>query len=296
MKKACVFALASILTVPVFAAAEPGGVGSDVAVDETHNTYLKTSSNPETKFPKGLELGIGVSVTGGLDGFVGYNNKKFDSFWWKRFGVRLGYAGYSPIKNKLNSRINSYIGDDGAKIDDDLRLDNVALNAKHMGALIDFYPFGDTWFLGGLRISGGYMTGKLDVNADIHGDKNKANVEFELNDTRYSYDDNTKRGRAVMNWKYSGPYLGTGFDLGLFYGFKIYMDAGVVFTDNHAKLDLNIPIEGLKNVAANELVQENTTLEDGFHEDRAKTIADAQKELDKIDYYPIVKFGFMYRF
>jgi len=256
------------------------------------------ASNPKTRFPRGMQLGLGVSPTSGLNAFIGYNNKNFDSFWAKRFGVRFDFATYSPIKNKLNSRINSYIGDEGVEIEDTLKLDNVYINAKHVGAMVDFYPFGNTWFLGGWRVSGGYMSGNLDVNADIHGTKELGRIEFELGDRKYSYSGDEMHGKAILNWKYSGPYVGTGFDLGLFWGIKIYMDAGVVFADNHAKIDLNVPLDGLQDIT-NDVPQNVVDFEDlktQFEQAKTKELSDAQKELDKVDYYPLVKLGFMYRF
>lgn len=256
----------------------------------------KTASNPNAKFPNGLQFGLGVSPTSGLNAFVGYNNKKFDSFWWKRLGVRLDFATYSPIKNTLNNKINNSIGDDGIKIDDNLKVNNVNINAKHIAALVDFYPFGDTWFLGGLRVSGGYMSGNLDLNADIKGKFDGTDIEFELGGKKYSYSGKDMMGKAKVNWKYSGPYLGTGFDLGIFRGFKLYFDAGVVFADNHAKADLNVPLDGLKDITAGLPVEGNAALEAMYEDAKAKAIKEAQDEMDKVDYYPIVKLGFMYRF
>lgn len=263
---------------------------------EEQKIETKTTSNPNAKFPNGLQFGLGVSPTSGLNAFVGYNNKKFDSFWWKRFGVRLDFATYSPIKNRLNRSINSSIGDDGIKIDDNLKVNNVNINAKHFGALVDFYPFGDTWFLGGLRVSGGYMSGNMNLNADIKGKFDGTDIEFEIGGKKYSYSGKDMLGKANVNWKYSGPYLGTGFDLGIFRGFKLYMDAGVVFADNHAKADLNVPLDGLKDVASGLPVEGNAALEEIYENAKAKALADAQKEMDKVNYFPIVKLGFMYRF
>ena len=48
------------------------------------------------------------------------------------------------------------------------------------------------------------------------------------------------KGTATAKWDFDGPYAGLGFDLGLFSGLKIYFDAGVVFTDATAKLNLEI--------------------------------------------------------
>lgn len=257
----------------------------------------KSVSNPNAKFPHGLQFGFGVSPTSGLNAFVGYNNKKFDSFWWKRFGFRLDFATYSPIKNRLNRSINNTIGDDGIKIDDNLKVNNVNINAKHIGALVDFYPFGDTWFLGGLRVSGGYMSGNLDLNADILGTKKVGEIEFELGGRKYRYDGDTMHGKSNINWKYSGPYLGTGFDLGIFRGFKLYLDAGVVFADNHAKVNLDVPVTNdLKDITSGTPQAITGEIETKFEEAKAKALSEAQNELDKVDYYPIVKLGFMYRF
>lgn len=256
---------------------------------------IESLSNPKTHFPHGVQLGIGVSATSGLNGFIGYNNKNFDSFWAKRFGIRFDFATMSPIKSKLNKRINSAIGDDGVEIEDSLKIDNFELDAKHYGAMIDFYPFGDTWFLGGWRVSGGYFNGKLDLNADIHGTQKIGKIEFELNDKKYSYDGDEMRGKAMIDWKYKGPYAGTGFDLGLFCGFKIYFDAGVVFTDKTAKINLDVPLDGLKDELGTAIV-EGSAEYNQFVQDKDKALEDARKEIKDYPYYPLVKLGFMYRF
>ena len=288
MKKISVISLLALLVMPGFA--ETTIMPVNAATNTAIETVAKTR-NPKTKFPRGLQLGIGVSPTSGLNGFIGYNNKKFDSFWAKRFGARFDFATYSPIKNKLNRRVNDSIGDEGIEVDDNMKLENLALDAKHYGAIVDFYPFGDTWFFGGWRISGGYMTGKLNLDSDIHGYSKNGRIEFELGDDEYYYEDSEKRAHADVRWKYTGPYVGTGFDLGLLWGFKIYMDAGVVFADKSAKIDLDISRDGLKHssdgsdVSAEELAVSE-----------AKALGDAQKELAKYPYYPLIKIGFMYRF
>ena len=256
---------------------------------------IAKSKNPNTKFPRGLQFGFGVSPTSGLNGFIGYNNKKFDSFWAKRFGIRFDFATYSPIKNRLNRKINNSIGTDGVKIEDNLNIENLELNAKHYGALVDFYPFGDTWFLGGWRVSGGYITGNMNLNADIHGKNTGSGIEFELNNKKYNYSGDEMHGNARLDWKYHGPYLGTGFDLGLFLGIKIFMDAGVVFADKSANINLDVPYTDLYDSDNNPVI-EGTASGDVFEEDKAAEMSKAQKELDKYPYYPLVKIGFMYRF
>ncbi len=263
---------------------------------ESRKTYSFESSNPDIKFPHGLQIGVGVSGTTGLNGFIGYNNKKFDSFWWKRLGVRFDFATMSPIKSSLNSRINSAIGNEGIEIDDNLSIEDITMNSKHYGVLVDIYPFGDTWFLGGLRLSGGYMLGRMDLDAKLHGKNIGTGIEFELNGHRYCYEGTEMYGTANLDWKFNGPYAGMGFDLGIFRGFKIYMDTGVVFANHAAKMDLDVPLNNLKDVNANALVQGNALLEQAYEDAKTAALAEAQKELDKYPYYPIVKLGFMYRF
>ena len=256
----------------------------------------ESPSNPKARFPHGLQFGVGISPTSGLNGFVGYNNKKFDSFWAKRFGIRFDFASYSPIKSKFNKELNKTIDDEGGiEIDDTLKIDNLALNAKHYGAMIDFYPFGDTWFLGGLRVSGGYFAGRLDFDANIYGTPDgTGNIKFDLNHNEYHYD-GPMQATASADWKYNGPYAGAGFDLGLFWGFKIYFDAGVVFTGNTAKFDLNVPIDNLYD-SNNVLIVEGSTEYNTFIADKEKELADARKEIKDYPYYPLVKLGIMYRF
>ena len=175
------------------------------------------------------------------------------------------------------------------------------MSAKHFGLLVDFYPFGNTWFAGGLRLSGGYMTGNLDLSADIQGTQKIGHIEFEFGGKKYTYDGDTMHGKADVNWKYRGPYLGTGFDLGIYAGFKMYLDAGVVFVDKNATVNLDVPLDGLKDINGTQIIANSSdpTIQAAYDEytnAKAKALADAQAELNKIDYYPLVKIGFMYRF
>lgn len=254
------------------------------------------SSSKNNSFLTGFQLGAGVSASSGLNAFVGYNNKSFDSFWWKRLGLRLDFGGTSMIKSKLNSQINKELGQDGREIGDYLRVKDVDLKANHFGAMIDFYPFGDTWFFGGWRLSGGYYAGKLNINAALTGKVDSlpdSEFAFELDGIKYKYSGNTMNGRANVDWKYSGPYVGTGFDIGLFAGLKIYMDAGVVFTNKTAQLGLDVPTDNLQQWDGTTWTTVNVA---ELETAKANALADGQKELDKIKYYPMVKLGFMYRF
>lgn len=278
-------------------------------LDEKPVKEPETTLNSKTKFPRGMQLGLGVSPTTGLNMFVGYNNKNFDSFWAKRFGIRFDFASTSPVKSMINKGVDSYMGDDGIEINDEISIVDGAIKAKHIGALIDFYPFGDTWFLGGWRITGGYMFGSLDIDADLKGTVDGLpdnTIEFEFGGTKYRYLGNDVYGTATANWKFHGPYAGTGFDIGLFWGFKIYMDAGVVFTNKAAELDLKVDVNNLQyydtniNDWANFSSISNPTdyqdKVDEFNDRKDKELKDAQDELNKYKFYPLIKLGFMYRF
>lgn len=323
MKKIYLFTLATVLTIPAFAESNTEMYGTSIddlygALAETvqpvatdSNDTIATmptnneikSSNPDIKFPRGMQFGLGLSATSGMEGFVGYNNKKFDSFWWKRLGVRLGYASTKPVKSFINKTVDRYMGD-GIDIGDHLTVTNGKITAKQMFAVIDFYPFGDTWFLGGLRLSGGYYKGDLNVTADLTA-KVKGSVsdeyvgkEFQLGDIWYRYTGaGNAKGLATAKWDFSGPYAGLGFDLGLFSGLKIFFDAGVVFTDTAAKLNLEI-----NDVAALQQSTDRTNWSPvnlnlgAFEINKAQVLMDAQNKLDKYPYYPIVKLGLMYRF
>ncbi len=271
-------------------------------VADTAPTEHETAHNPKTKFPRGMQIGVGASATSGLNGFIGYANKDFDSFWWKRFGFRVDFASTKPIKSAINSAVDSAMGSDGVDIGDNLTINDGTIDAYHVAALVDFYPFGDTWFMGGIRLTGGYYTGKLAVDAALAGKIDglpSESFEFKLMDELYRYTGGGVHGAARADWKYSGPYLGAGFDLGLFAGFKIYMDAGVVFTNRSAQLGLDVPFDGLQKFDTTTNTWQSVVTEpmkEHVNDVKAQALADAQHELDDIKFYPMVKLGFMYRF
>ena len=255
--------------------------------------------------PDGVQMGVGLSGSSGMNGFIGYANKESKSFWWKRLGFRVDFASTKPIKSKINSTINDFINEeeDGFEIADDLRIRNAGLSAKHFAAIIDIYPFGNTWFLGGWRLSGGYFMGKFNLGADIESEKlPSGDYEFELNDIRYKYAGGEMHAKAKADWNYHGPYVGTGFDLGLFLGLKIYVDAGVVFTNKAAQLGLDVPTTGLsqwyeghwEQVAGDSPLQQE--LQQNLADAEREVLREGQEELNKYKFYPMVKVGLMYRF
>jgi len=259
----------------------------------------ETPIKPEAKFPHGLQLGVGVSGTTGLNGWIGYNNKKFDSFWWKRIGVRVDFATMSPFKSLIKKATDYATGEEGLEFED-FEIKEIELKSHHIAALVDIYPFGDTWFLGGLRVSGGYFFGKTELSASLTGTIDglpSDGISFELGNEKYQYIGNGVAGKAKAIWDFKGPYAGAGFDLGISSGFKIFFDAGVVFTSKSAEFDLDINKDNLQhwNGSAWEAVN-NPTLETQYENAKKEALKEVQDELDKINFYPIVKLGFMYRF
>ena len=214
----------------------------------------------------GYEFGMGVPLITPLTGynfFVGYVNKESDSFWKKRFGFRLDFTVPSDLRLqgtisdadkdkyavdfsgkvmgfnvKLSDFSDKKIEFDAIKDDkkqpisigkeaSDLTLQ---IHNQNIGFLVDFYPFGDTWFLGGLRFSGGYYIGdfKISANMDFNND---VKYSYKANSNNYLYAQIEKGSEfgADFHWKYHGPYAGIGFDIGIWRGFKFFIDAGAVF-------------------------------------------------------------------
>ena len=257
------------------------------------------AAESNTQLPHGLQLGLGMSATSGLNMFVGYNNKNLNSFWAKRFGVRLDFATYSPIKNRFNKELNSAIGEAGYKVSDTIKLQDFELDGYHYGAIVDFYPFGDTWFFGGWRISAGYMRGELNASAAPWSERLDGNlVRFYLDDWMLFYNGGQMLARGKVDWKYSGPYLGTGFDLGIFAGFKMFVDAGVVVANKTPDVNLDVPLDGLMRIEDNNLVfvKDNEKAYNNFKTGYDAALASARNEVKDYKYYPMVKMGFMYRF
>lgn len=298
MKKILCSAVAAMMIMPATYAAET--TTSETITENTSDTAIAEKTSRE--WLHGVQVGLGASATSGLNGFVGYANKDFDSFWLKRFGFRVDFASTRPVKSAINSAVDSAMGSSGIDIGDNLTINDGEIKAHHVAALVDFYPFGNTWFWGGLRLTGGYYTGKLDVDANLSGKIDglpSDAFEFKLMKNLYRYTGNSVHGTARADWKYSGPYLGTGFDLGLFAGFKIYMDAGVVFTSKTAQLNLDVPFAGLEyyDTAASTWKPVSSSAEQAeVDRVKAEALADAQSELDDIKFYPMIKLGFMYRF
>ena len=82
MKKISIISLIAAFVAPAFAEesmAEMPDNDTEVIAEQplsepdTTPAEAITSSNPKIRFPHGMQIGVGVSVSSGLNGFIGYN-------------------------------------------------------------------------------------------------------------------------------------------------------------------------------------------------------------------------------
>ena len=90
MKKISIISILSALVLPAFAeeakpVAETAASTEEASVVEQYSQQFEQPKveheiyyNSKTQFPHGLQIGLGLSPTSGLNAFVGYNNKNFD--------------------------------------------------------------------------------------------------------------------------------------------------------------------------------------------------------------------------
>ena len=240
----------------------------------------------------GYQVGVGVSVTSGLNVIAGYHNPDSTKKWLQHFGVRLDMANTDALKSAIDSLIESYM-DDGVDVGDGVKIDDGKLDAWHTGVLLDYYPFERGW-----RISGGYVWGNLELDSSIFGEIERAPSQrfyFYIAGDHYYYNGNTFNGGAEIDWNYHGPYLGTGFDLGIFCGFSVFMDVGVVFSAHPARLRLMIPQEQLYIYNKETATWAPVTIPQ-LDNDIARAQQDANRDLAKLKVFPMLKLGFAYRF
>ena len=247
----------------------------------------------ENTFPNGMQFGVGVSGTGGLNVFAGYYNDALWPVWLRYFGARLDFASSDPIKSAIDSVIDHYMRD-GISVGDGVKIDEGKLDVWHSSLLIDFYPFvGGPW-----RISGGYSLGNANLKTAIYGTVADAPSErfyFSLAGEHYYYNGNNFDGITDIAWRYHGPYIGTGFDFDLFCGFSFFIDLGVVFTNQAAKMSIDIPHEQLYVYDIDTETWSPVTIP-RLDSDVAQATYDANRKLSDFKFYPMVKAGFAYRF
>ena len=247
----------------------------------------------EASLPYGIQMGVGVSGTGGLNVFAGYYNNSLLPVWLRYLGIRIDFANSDPIKSVIDSAIEHYMRD-GIDVGNGVKIDDGKLDAWHSSVLIDFYPFvGGVW-----RITGGYSLGNTNLTTAIYGSVEDAPSErfyFNLGGEHYYYNGNDFDGITDITWKYNGPYIGTGFDFDLFCGFSLFADIGVVFTNRAAKMSIDIPHEQLYvyDIATASWSPVTIPRRDA---DIAQATHDANKKLANLKLYPMIKLGFAYHF
>lgn len=243
-------------------------------------------------FADGFYIGTGVSATSGLNLITGYYNPDIKPAWLSHFGLRSDFATSNPLKSVIDSAIDSYMRD-GRAVGDDVKIDDGKLDAWHAGVLLDYFPFAGAW-----HISAGYMLGNATLDSAIFGEVAQAPSQrfyFYLAGDHYYYNGNYFDGAAKINWKYSGPYFGTGFDIGLGCGFDMYLDAGVVLTAQSATMSLSIPHQQLYIYNKDTDVWSPVEIPQ-LTADVLRAEQDANRKLSDIRVYPMVKIGFLYRF
>jgi hypothetical protein len=274
------------------------------ASEEGSDSLAKGIGIKKRSFWDGIQVGAGAGLLGGLNVGLGYRIPYDPSGFWKnRFGFRLDYNDIGPFEKSITNAI------DDIKIDDN-KVD-IGLSGTQFGALIDFYPFSYTWFLGGFRISGGYYTGDFEISGAM---PKSASETFSIKDSAGNslwYKANgTVDLIASLKQDVKGPYAGLGFDMGLFWGLKLYFDAGVVFTEkpkidadailNGATITVCGTSEALCSGAGSGTIDVTAVANGSADWQKLKddTIREYQEELDEISkgYFPMVKLGLLYRF
>ena len=241
---------------------------------------------------RGLQFGVGVSGTTGMNVVAGYYNPNFESYWLRHFGVRIDVAGTDALKSAIDSAIDSFMGD-GVDVGDGVRIDDGSLDSWHGAMLLDFYPMAGAW-----RISGGYAWAGADLTSAIYGTVANAPSDrfyFYLAGDHYYYNGNNFNGSANINWDFHGPYIGTGWDIGLFCGFSLFVDLGVIFTSRPAHLTLDIPNQQLYIYNTESQTWSPVSIPQ-LESDVASAQRDANRDLSDFRLFPMVKVGFGYRF
>lgn len=240
----------------------------------------------------GILVGVGASVTSGLNLSVGYYNPQYESRLLRHFGARLDFASTDPLKSAIDSAIDSYMRD-GRDVGDGVKIDEGKLDAWHGALLLDYYPFAKLW-----RITAGYTWGATKLDSAIFGTVTNAPSQrfyFNIAGDHYYYNGNDFDGAAKIDWNYHGPYLGTGVDIALGCGFGLFFDIGLTLTQGRAHLRLDIPQSQLYlyDVATDTWSPVTIPKLDA---DIARAEQDANRKLGDLRLYPMLKLGFSYHF
>lgn len=267
----------------------------EISVKKEANPYEKYKEEESSFSIDGFQLGVGIGALGGVNAQIGYRiPQSSKNFWKNRFGFRFDYNTWTPLENQ----INKFMEDNPIEIEGNKL--TAIIEGKQFGGLIDFYPFGNTWGLGNIRISGGYYTGDFSIGASLNKNANESFTmkDEEGHEIQYTVDGNATL-TALMDYDVTGPYAGIGFDFALFWGLKFYVDAGLVFTD---KPNIITDINGKGNLEICYDSSCETHPIDTDNEEIQQLLNDTkreyEKELDELrkGYFPMAKIGILFRF
>ncbi len=184
------------------------------------------------------------------------------------FGIEL----FQALKENVNGRLglNYYHGDFDGK-DDDIEYD-IDVNLYSWSVLLDWYPYE-----GEFRVSGGFLYNGNNIEA-----LGEPTDSITIGDTKYT-------PAAIGDLTYEvdfrkiTPYLGIGI------GNAIRKDRTLSFT-----LDLGIVFQGPPDVklSANGWLASDRS----FQRDLQKEEEELEDDIHGISYYPVLSFGFTYRF
>ena len=248
-------------------------------------------TRPVCAFPDGISIGVGASALGGINILAGYRYLDSTSLWGK-IGTRFDFSDTAPLKSAIDSAID-HIMRDGVDVGDGVKIDEGKLNSSHYAVMVDFYPFDSGW-----RLTTGLMWGNLELDTLIKGEIAEIPSErfyFYINGDHYYYNGNRFRGGVAIDWDFYGPYFGTGFDIGLFCGVRLFLDAGIVLANRPAYLDLDIPHEQLYIYNKETGTWAPVTVPK-LDSDVVAAEKDANHKLSDFRIYPVLKLGFLYRF
>lgn len=253
---------------------------------------VAAADDSATWYQNAFQAGVGLSITGGLGVVGGYYNPELANSVLRYFGFRTSLSTTDPLKSAIDSLIERFMKD-GRDVGDGIKIDEGKLDAWHGNLFLDYYPFRGPW-----RLTAGYAWGAIELDSKIFGTIEGAPTQrfyFYLAGDHYYYNGNNFKGSATIDWNYHGPYLGTGFDFKIFCGFSFFIDAGVVFTNRPAKLNLDIPHEQLY-IYNKETGVWGPVAIPILDRDVANAQRDANRKLSDFKFYPMLKAGFAYRF
>ncbi len=280
-------------------------------VIDVKDAPVETVKNyPTEKWYDGVSFGGGLGTLGGINFQLGYRFPGNQSFLKNRLGFRVEYNTMNPIwnyakTNYIDGKLSDFKLDiEGSNLDTDL-----LFSARNFGLNLDLYPFGKLWGLGNIRLSTGYYFGKFEFGANgVLKVTNKKKISDDIFVESVAGNEPKLTVNAFLKDRITGPYLGAGWDLWLPFGFKLFVDGGVVFGSG---LDVvtDVKAEGKVKVTGSRGGVSVSEIKDFSGLDELKDIdKKIKKEMDKqvdelkekySDYtklFPMIKLGIIYRF